>query len=110
MKLFLVAFLATAVLTASVSLAGDGEPLTGGTKSPGYARFEVSPAQQYLTARAQAHAQHRQAVLNYYDWMGLDYGRPLTNSGVLMIAQPPVHIRRIYTYPGAYIDSRAYGF
>jgi hypothetical protein len=110
MRLFLIAFALSAVFTAATSFAGNDEPLTGGSKAPGNARFEVTAAQQYLTAKAQANYVHRQSILNHYDWIGLDYGRPMVNAGVFTLAQPPIRTRRIIVSPGQFVDMRGYGF
>ncbi|MEQ1830706.1 MAG: hypothetical protein ABL921_32445 [Pirellula sp.] len=110
MRLFMFAFGLSAVLTATSAFAGNDEPLTGGTKAPGHARFEVTPAQQYLVAKARSDAMHRQSILNHYDWMGVDYGRPLTNAGVFTLAPPPVRVRRVYLYPGQYAESFGYSY
>jgi hypothetical protein len=110
MRLFLVAVGLSAAITSSTAFAQSDEPLTGGSVTPRSARFEETPAQQYLIARARAEAMSRQSLLNYYHSIGFDYGRPEINSGVFYNAQAPVRTRRIYSFPGMYMDSRAYGF
>ena len=110
MRLFIASFCLTGAITASTSFAGNDEPLTGGTGSPGHARFEVSPAQEYLVARARAETMHREAIVRQYDWMGFNFGRPNINADVFSNAQPVVRMRRIYSYPGYWIDSRSSGF
>ncbi|MFY8199361.1 MAG: hypothetical protein ACOVLE_01730 [Pirellula staleyi] len=110
MRLFLVAVGLSAAITSSTAFAQFDEPLVGGSVTTRSARFEESPAQQYLIARARADATNRQNVLNYYHSIGYDYGHPQINSGVFYNAQPPIRIRRIYSFPGIYMDSRAYGF
>ena len=110
MRLFLVAVGLSAAITTSTAFAQFDEPLASGSVTPRNARFEETPAQQYLIARARADAMNRQNILNYYHSIGFDYGHPQINSGVFYNAQPPVRIRRIYSYPGVYMDSRAHGF
>jgi len=110
MRLFIASFCLTGAITASISFAGNDEPLTGGTGSPGHARFEVSPAQEYLVARARTERMHRDAIIRQRDWMGFDFGRPNINSDVFNNAQPVVRMRRIYSYPVYWIDSRSSGF
>ena len=110
MRLFLAAFCLSAVITASTAFAGNDEPLTGGTGSPGHARFEVSPVQEYLVARARVETMHKQAIIRTYDWMGYNFAAPTVNSDPFNNAQPLVRTRRIYSSPGYWIDSRAYGF
>lgn len=106
MRLFLAAFCLTAVITASTSYAQNDEPLTGGTSVPGSARFDISPAHEYLVARARAETMHREAIIRQYDWMGYDFARPTVNAGVYYVAQPPVRTRRIYSYSGLWLDAR----
>lgn len=110
MRLFIASFCLTGAITASTSFAGNDEPLTGGTGSPGHARFEVSPAHEYLVARARAESMHREAIVRQYDWIGFNFGRPNINADVFNNAQPVVRTRRIYSYPGHWIDSRSSGF
>jgi hypothetical protein len=110
MRLFLVSFALSAILTAATALAQNDEPLTGGSAIQQRARFEVSPAQQYLVARARSESMERAAFLRHYDWMGYDYAHPQVNAGVFTLAQPPLRIRRYYSYPGVFIDSRGYGY
>ncbi len=114
MRLFLAAFCLAGAITASTSfadnLANNDEPLTGGTGSPGYARFEVSPAQEYLIARARAETMHREAIVRQYDWMGYNFARPVVNSDPFFNAQTPLRTRRLYSYQGYWVDSRMYGF
>ena len=110
MRLFLAVFCLTGAITASTSFAENDEPLTGGTGSPGNARFEVSPAHEYLVARARADSMHRDAIIKQYDWMGYNFGRPNINPDLYFNALPPVRTRRIYNYPGYWVDSRLYGF
>ncbi len=110
MRLFLAAFCLTGALTAATAYAENDEPLTGGTETPGHARFEVSPGQQYLTARARAETMHREAVMRQYDWMGYNFGQPNINADIFFNARPPVRTRRIYSYPGYWMDTRTYGF
>jgi hypothetical protein len=105
MKLFLMAFLTSALLTTASAFAGNDEPLTGGSQHPKSARFEVTPAQRYWTAVAQQEAAHRRSLLQTYDWMGIDYGRPQINAGVFYLAPPPVRTRRIQAYPYMMIES-----
>ncbi len=110
MRLFLAAFCLTGAITASTGFAGNDEPLTGGSTSPGHARFEVSPVQEYLTARARAETMHREAVMRHYDWIGYNFARPNVNSDPFFNAVVPVRTRRIYSNPGYWFDSRGYGF
>lgn len=110
MRLFLISFAVSAILTASTAFAENDEPLSTGSKAPGSARFEVTPVQQYLTAKARADVMHRTALMQYYDWAGVDYGRPLINAGVFTLAQPPMRTRRIYAFPGQYVDVRSSGY
>ena len=109
MRLFLAAFCLTGVFSSSPIFAQNDEPLTGGTALAGHARFEVSPAQQYLVARARAETIHRDAVIRHYDWVGYNFGQP-TYSNIYYDARPPVRSRRFYGYPGYWMDSRTYGF
>jgi hypothetical protein len=110
MRLFLVAVGLSAAITSATAFAQSDEPLTGGSIAPRSARFEVTPAQEYLIARARADAMNRQSLLNFYHSIGFDYGRPEINSGVFYNAQAPVRTRRIYSFPGMYMDSRTFGF
>ncbi len=110
MRLFLAAFCLAGAATASTAFADNDEPLTGGTGSPGYARFEVSPAQEYLIARARAETMHREAIVRQYDWMGYNYARPIVNSDPFFNAQTPLRTRRLYSFQGYWVDSRMYGF
>ena len=110
MRLFLAAFCLTGAISASTAFAENDEPLTGGTGSPGHARFETSPAQEYLVARARAETTHREAIMRQQDWMGYNFGRPTINADIFYNANPPVRIRRIYSYPGLWVDSRTNGF
>jgi hypothetical protein len=110
MRLFLAAFCLSAAITASTSLAQSDEPLTGGTGSPGHARFETSPAKEYLVARARMATMHSEAIIRQYDWMGYNFATPSVNADPFNNAAPVVRTRRIYSYPGYWIDSRSYGF
>jgi hypothetical protein len=110
MRLFLAAFCLSAAITASTAFAQNDEPLTGGTGSPGHARFESSPAKEYLVARARTETMHREAIIRHYDWLGYNFATPSVNSDPFNNAAPVVRTRRIYSYPGYWIDSRAYGF
>jgi hypothetical protein len=103
MRLFLAAFCLSAAITASTAFAQNDEPLSGGTGSPGRARFEVS-------ARARAETMHREAIIRHYDWMGYNFATPTVNADPFNNAAPVVRTRRIYSYPGYWIDSRSYGF
>jgi len=98
MRLFLLTFCFTGAITASTAWAD--EPLTGGTGTPGHARFEPSPAHAYLVARSRAEKEHRDSIVKYYDWMGYDISRPTVNAVGFFLAPPPVRTRRIYSYPG----------
>jgi len=109
MRLFLAAFCFTAAITASTGFAGNDEPLTGVSSSPGHARFEVSPAQEYLIARARAETMHREAIIRHYDRIGYNFARPNVNSNPFFNAVVPVRTRRIYSNPGYWIESRGYG-
>ena len=110
MRLFLAAFCLTGAISSSLVFAENDEPLTGGTGSPGRARFEVSPAQEYLVARARAETMHREAIMRQHDWMGYNFARPTINADIFYNANPQLRIRRIYSYPGLWVDSRSYGF
>ena len=110
MRLFLAAFCLTGAISDSTAFAENDEPLTGGTGSPGHARFDVSPAHEYHVARARAETIHREAIMRQHDWMGYNFGRPTINADIFYNANPPVRIRRIYSYPGLWVDSRNYGF
>lgn len=110
MRLFIATVCLTGAITASTSFAGNDEPLTGGSGVPGNARFEVSPAHEYLVARARADSMHRQAILRHYDWLGINVGRPNINSDVFNNAAPVIRTHRIYSYPGFWSDSRSTGF
>lgn len=109
MRLFLIAVCLSAATTVSTAIGGNDEPLTGGSTIPRDARFEASPAQQYLIARARSDSMHRQSILRQYDLIGYDYGRPLMNAGVYYLAVPPVRTRQIYSYPGTYVIN-GYGY
>lgn len=109
MRLFLAAFCLTGAITAATAFAQNDEPLTGGTVVAGHARFEVGPAQQYLVARARAETMHREAVIRQYDWIGYNFSQP-NNADIFYNARPPVRTRRIYSYPGFWMDSRTYGY
>jgi hypothetical protein len=100
-------FLATAFLTTAFGTSD--EPLTGGTGSPGHARFDPSPAHEYLVAKARSESAHREAIVRAYDWMGYNFGRPAVNSEPFLNAAPLVRSRRIYSFPGFWQDSRAVG-
>lgn len=112
MRLFIATVCLTGAITASTSFAfaQNDEPLTGGSLSAGRARFEVTPAQEYLVARARAETMHREAIIRHYDWMGINLGRPTINSDVFNNAPSVVRTRRIYSYPGFWSDSRSAGF
>lgn len=104
MRLFTITFLITALFTSLSAIAQDSEPLTGGSPSdramtPGWARFEPTPAQIYWTAKAREKAQHRESLSRYYDMIGFDYARPTLNSGFSMIAPVP-RTRRWVVLPG----------
>jgi len=109
MRFFLAAFCLSAAITASTAFAHD-EPLTGGTGSPGRARFETSPAKEYLVDRARAETMQRETILRHYDWMGYNFATPKVNADPFNNAAPVVRTRRIYSYPGYWMDSRSYGF
>ena len=94
MRLFLAAFCLTGVFSSSPIFAQNDEPLTGGTGSPGHARFEVSPAHEYLVARARAETMHREAIMKQHDWMGFNFARPTINADIFYNANPPLRIRR----------------
>jgi hypothetical protein len=110
MRLFLAAFALSSILTGSSVFAQSDEPLTGGSPAPKSARFETSPAQQYLVSKARAESLNRESFLRYNDWSGYDYAHPQVNAGVFTNAQPPFRMRRFYTYPGLWYESRGYGF
>jgi hypothetical protein len=110
MRLFLAAFCLSAAITASTAFAQNDEPLTGGTGSPGHARFEANPAKEYLVQRARAETMHREAIIRHYDWIGYNFATPTVNSAPFFNTAPVVRTRRIYSYPGYWIDSRSYGF
>ncbi|MCY2984832.1 MAG: hypothetical protein NTY15_14510 [Planctomycetota bacterium] len=110
MRLFLAAFCLSAAITASTAFAQNDEPLTGGTGSPGHARFETSPAKEYLVARARTETMHREAIIRQYDWMGYNFATPSVIADPFNNAAPVVRTRRLYSYPGYWIDSRSYGF
>ena len=110
MRLFLAAFCLTGAITASTAFAKTDEPLTGGSTSPGHTRFELSPAEEYVTARSRTEAMHREAIIRHYDWMGYNFARPNVNANPMFNAVVPVRTRRIYSSPGYWIDTRGYGF
>jgi hypothetical protein len=113
MRLFLLTFCLSSILTSLSAFAQNSEPLTGGSELRTSARFEVSPVQQYLTARARADSEHRSAIVKYYDMIGYNYAQPTINAGVSTLAPPPVRTRRIYMYPGSgtfYQSTNTYGF
>ena len=64
----------------------------------------------YLVARARADSMHRDAIIKQFDWMGYNFGRPNINPDMYYNALPPLRMRRIYSYPGYWSDSRIYGF
>ena len=110
MRLFLAAFCLSGIITASSAFAGNDEPLTGGSASPGHARFEVSPAQEFLTARARADSMHRDAILRHYDWVGYNFARPNVSTDPFFNAVVPARTRRIYSSPGYWSDFRGYAY
>ena len=110
MRLFFATVCLTGAISASTCYAGNDEPLTGGSGAPGQARFEVSPAHEYLVARARAESMHRQAIMQHYDWLGINIGRPNINSDVFHTAAPIIRTHRIYSYPGFWGNTRSTGF
>lgn len=107
MRLFLVSFCLSIFVTSLSALGQDTTPLTGGSQPLPSARFEVSPVQQYLTARARADSEHRDAIVKYYDSIGYNYAQPTINAGVFTLAPAPVRARRIYMFPGATSQCRS---
>jgi hypothetical protein len=107
MRLFLLSFCLTALFTSLSAVAQEQQPLTGGSAQPRSARFETSPAKQYLVARARADAEHRDAIVKYYDLIGYNYAQPTINAGVFTLAPAPVRNRRLYMFPtiGTYYQS-----
>lgn len=113
MRLSLVSFCLTATLTGLSAFAQDSDPLTGGSEPRRSARFEISPAQQYITARARAVSEHRDAIVKYYDSIGYNYAQPTINPGMSTLAPPPVRMRRFYMVPSAgtfYQSGGGFGF
>lgn len=111
MRLFLATFCLTALLTSLSAMGQSDEPLTGGSEQRQNARFEVSAAKRYITARAQANAAHRDAIVKYYDMIGYDYAHPTINAGMATFAPAPVRIGRTYPFTGIgmYYESRTNG-
>lgn len=104
MRLFAIAFFITALFTSLSAIAQESEPLTGGSPSdrpmtPGWARFEPTPAQIYWTAKAREKAQYRESLNRYYDMMGFDYARPNLNSSLSTIV-PVQRTHRWVVSPG----------
>lgn len=101
-------FVAAPAMQSTVS-ADDKGPLVGGSEFAGKARFETSPTQQYLVARARAESEHRIAMNRYYDSIGFEWGSPRINAGVFFMADPPVRYKRFGYFTGSRTESISFG-
>lgn len=107
MRLFCLTLVASALLASSTALGQQKEPLTGGSPSdkklvPGWARFEPSPAHQYIVARAREQEAHRVAMARYYESIGYDYAHPVLSSSQGMVPSTLHFPRRNYAGPTFY--------
>jgi len=121
MKLFLLSFTVSAVLTVTAAYAQEtepstaNEPLTSGSPSdskltPGWARFEPSPAQPFLVARAREDMAHRLAIARSYQAIGIDLSRPQLNATPFMLAAPPIRVRYYIGGPGYFVNLHGSGY
>jgi len=121
MKLFLLSFLVSALLTVTAAYAQEtepstaNEPLTSGSPSdskltPGWARFEPSPAQPFLVARAREDMAYRLAIARSYQAIGFDLSRPQLNATPFMIAAPPLRVRYYMGGPGYFVNLNGSGY
>lgn len=101
-------FVVAPAMQSNVS-ADDKGPLVGGSEFAGRARFETSPTQQYLVARARAESDHRIAMNRYYDQIGFEWGSPRINAGVFFMADAPVRYKRYGFFTGNRTESVSFG-
>jgi hypothetical protein len=101
MKLFLFAFVASALITTASAFAafpggGGDEPLTGGSPvnsrtEPGWARFEESTSHMLRVQKARDRSAYNEALTRYYSSMGYDYAHPVINYGTGTVPFPISH-------------------
>ncbi|MBM3967722.1 MAG: hypothetical protein FJ308_22095 [Planctomycetes bacterium] len=101
MKLFSVTFALSALVTFTTGICYAQDTGSSGSAPMPRARFEKSPAQNYIMMRARQESEHRNAVLRQYEATGFNFGQPEINGNFFFSAVTP-RTRRfiaVQTYP-----------
>jgi len=89
MKLFSLAFALSAFVTITAGVCYSQDTETSGSAPMPRARFEKSPAQNYLMMRARQDSEHRGALLRQYEAAGFNFGQPEINGNFFFSAVAP---------------------
>jgi hypothetical protein len=110
MKLFSVTFALSAFVTLTAGICYAQDPGRSGSAPMPRARFEKSPAQNYLMMRARQDSENRYAVIRQYEAAGFNFGQPEINGNFFYSAVTPRTRRFVAVQTYTVIPGNEYGY
>jgi hypothetical protein len=110
MKLFSVACTLSAFVTFTAGICYAQDSGRSGSAPMPRARFEKSPAQNYLMMRARQESENRNAVLRQYEAAGFNFGQPEINGNFYFSAVTPRTRRFVAVQTYTVLPANDYGY
>jgi hypothetical protein len=110
MKLFSITFALSALVTFTAGICYAQDSGSTGSAPMPRARFEKSPAQNYIMMRARQESEHRNAVLRQYEASGFNFGQPEINGNFFFSAVTPRTRRFVAVQTYTVLPGNDYGY